>query len=220
MEIVVDASPVAQNIDRRPQSLRHAEQHECLVQTVRSEIVGHAHTAVDPLFPSSFHHKITITLEIGFEFDDPAQAAGVPDLLYRTEIAVKTTVLVDGQQTVAFPGQCSQLFGFFHGKNERLFDHDMFIGKQGHPAIVIVRDIRRIDDDQFHLPDRDQLFERSRANHIGIALADEVLRTLSDRHQIETRVEVQKGCMEYLAGKAERSDCCFNRFHSCAGFDR
>ncbi len=140
---------------------RRAEQHECLVDQVRPEIVEQAAAPFGFLAPARAHERAK-AVEMGFVIGDASERAAREQGFYGQEVAIPAAVVERCEQQAAGGRQCRELARLGGAQGHGLVDDDMLAGLERAARVVEMGVVGRRDHDERHLPVGEQVLERVR----------------------------------------------------------
>ena len=143
-----------------------AEQHQHLVQQVRTEVVPQA-TAGPVLFAPAVAHLRTVTVEVRVALGHVAQAAFGQQRLQGEEVGIETPVLEHGGDAPGIACRSQHRFRFGHIQRERLVDQHMLACRQRRDGQWRVLFVRRGDHYGIHGRIIEYLLRRGTHVHIA-----------------------------------------------------
>jgi hypothetical protein len=140
---------------------RYAEQHECLIDHMRAEIVDHAGPGRLLFLPRVSFDGSSVPVIVGFIIHEPAEHTLFDDFSDGEKIAVPAAVLEDAEHPALPLRELDQLFSFADRRCERFFDDDVLAGFKTPGSQLEVRPVRRIHYDQLNFIIAKKIIEAS-----------------------------------------------------------
>src|SRR5262249_1907427 len=148
---------------------RLTEKQQRLINEVRSEIKEDAAARLSALAPCARTQLGTVSFKVRFKEHHSPQTPLADQCANGAEVTIPSPIVEDGEQAPGLLGEPRQLSCFFVSGGKGLVDDDIAVALKTLRGYIVMRGIRRGDDDEVDALDSEHLVEAADDTDFSVA---------------------------------------------------